>query len=95
MSPRGANAIAIVLTFMLCGTWAGLVLIAPTNARWPSPGMLAALALNLGLLMLCWGGVAMALAATGSHWAIVASGKLRRMAFTFPVFYSVRHCDGP
>ena len=56
-------AILMMLTVMLAGTCAGLVLLAPASVRWPSPGVLGALALNLGLLMLCWGGVAMAFAA--------------------------------
>jgi ABC-2 type transport system permease protein len=56
-------AILIVLTLMIAGTWAGLAMLAPENANWPSPRMLGSLALNLGLLMLCWGGVAMAFGA--------------------------------
>jgi hypothetical protein len=56
-------AILIVLTLMLAGTWAGLAMLAPENADWPSARMLGSLALNLGLLMLCWGGVAIAFAA--------------------------------
>jgi ABC-2 type transport system permease protein len=56
-------AILIVLTMMIAGTWAGLAMLAPENANWPSPRMLGSLALNLGLLMLCWGGVAMAFGA--------------------------------
>jgi hypothetical protein len=38
-------------------------MLAPENATWPSPRTLGSLALNLGLLMLCWGGVAMAFGA--------------------------------
>jgi ABC-2 type transport system permease protein len=56
-------AILIVLTLMIAGTWAGLATLAPENVRWPSPRTLGSLALNLGLLMLCWGGVAMAFGA--------------------------------
>jgi ABC-2 type transport system permease protein len=56
-------AILIVLSLMIAGTWAGLALLAPENARWPSLRMLGSLALNLGLLMLCWGGVAIAFGA--------------------------------
>lgn len=56
-------ATLIVLTLMIAGTWAGLAMLAPENANWPSPRMLGSLALNLGLLMLCWGGVAMAFGA--------------------------------
>jgi ABC-type transport system involved in multi-copper enzyme maturation permease subunit len=56
-------AISAVLGLMLLGTWVGLLTLAPANVAWPSPGMLGSLVLNLGLLMLCWGGVAMALGA--------------------------------
>jgi len=56
-------AILMMLTLMVAGTWAGLAMLAPKNVRWPSPRVLGALALNLGLLMLCWGGVAMAFGA--------------------------------
>ncbi len=56
-------AILMMLTLMLTGTWAGLSMLAPANVRWPSPRVLGSLVLNLALLMLCWGGVAMAFAA--------------------------------
>jgi len=56
-------AILIVLTLMMAGTWAGLAMLPPTNVRWPSVRLIGSLALNLGLLMLCWGGVAMAFGA--------------------------------
>jgi ABC-2 type transport system permease protein len=56
-------AILFMLAVMVTGTSAGLVALAPANVRWPSPRMLGSLALNLGLLMLCWGGVAMAFGA--------------------------------
>jgi len=56
-------AILMMLSVMLAGTCAGLVMLAPANVRWPSPDVLGSLALNLGLLMLCWGGVAMAFGA--------------------------------
>jgi ABC-2 type transport system permease protein len=53
-------AILMMMTLMVAGTWAGLAMLAPENVTWPSPRMLGSLALNLGLLMLCWGGVAIA-----------------------------------
>jgi ABC-type transport system involved in multi-copper enzyme maturation permease subunit len=53
-------AIAMMLGVMMAGTWAGLFLLAPPNAHWPSTRTVFSLALNLGLLLLCWGGVAMA-----------------------------------
>ena len=56
-------AIVTMLGAMMAGTWAGLALYAPEGASWPSPAMIGWLALNLGLLLLCWGGVAMALGA--------------------------------
>jgi ABC-type transport system involved in multi-copper enzyme maturation permease subunit len=56
-------AILIVLALMLTGTCVGLAMLAPENVTWPSPSILGSLALNLGLLMLCWGGVAMAFGA--------------------------------
>src|SRR5204862_2301003 len=56
-------AILMMLASMMAGTWAGLAMLGPENVRWPTPRMVAALALNLGLLLLCWGGVAMAFGA--------------------------------
>jgi ABC-2 type transport system permease protein len=56
-------AISAMLAAMMAGTWAGLALYAPESAPWPSPAMIAWLTLNLGLLLLCWGGIAMALGA--------------------------------
>lgn len=56
-------AITTMLAAMMAGTWAGLALYARPDAEWPSFAMIGLLALNLGLLLLCWGGVAMALGA--------------------------------
>jgi ABC-2 type transport system permease protein len=56
-------AILMMLAAMMAGTWAGLRMLLPGIARGPSPHMLGSLVLNLGLLMLCWGGVAMAFGA--------------------------------
>jgi ABC-2 type transport system permease protein len=56
-------AIVLMLIVMMAGTWTGLALLAPANVRWPSPRMVGSVAINLGLLMLCWGGVAMAFGA--------------------------------
>jgi ABC-2 type transport system permease protein len=52
----------LILGLMMTGTWAGLTLFSPQNALWPAPRLVGSLALNLALLMLCWGGVAMAFA---------------------------------
>jgi ABC-2 type transport system permease protein len=56
-------AIFMMLALMMAGTWTGLAGFAPPGAQRPSLRMLGSLALNLGLLMLCWGGVAMAFGA--------------------------------
>jgi len=56
-------AILMMLALMVAGTWAGLAMLAPKNAQWPPPRMIGSLALNLGLLMLCWSGIAMAFGA--------------------------------
>jgi ABC-2 type transport system permease protein len=56
-------ATVTMLGAMMAGTWLGLVMYAPEDAHWPSPAMVGWLALNLGLLMVCWSGVAMALGA--------------------------------
>jgi ABC-2 type transport system permease protein len=56
-------ATVTMLGAMITGTWLGLFTYAPEDAHWPSPAMVGWLALNLGLLMLCWSGVAMALGA--------------------------------
>jgi len=49
----------ILLATMMAGTWIGLNSLAPLEARWPSPHLVLSLAANLGLLMLCWSGIAM------------------------------------
>lgn len=56
-------SISAVLSLMLLGTVIGLETLAPIDVTRPSVRMLAGLIINLGLLLLCWGGVAMALGA--------------------------------
>jgi ABC-2 type transport system permease protein len=53
-------AITLMLTLMLAGTWIGLVTFASEIETWPSIGMVVSLAANLGALVFCWGGIAMA-----------------------------------
>jgi len=53
----------MMVALMMAGTWVGLAMLAPDGAQWPSPMMIGSLALNLGMLMLCWSSVALALAA--------------------------------
>jgi ABC-2 type transport system permease protein len=54
-------SIMLMLAMMIAGTWIGLYTLAPENAIWPTPYMIGMMALNLGMLMVCWSGVAMAL----------------------------------
>ncbi len=51
----------VLLAIMVAGTWAGLETFAPKTVAWPSVRLIRSLAINLGLLMLCWSGVAMAI----------------------------------
>lgn len=50
-----------VLGMMMIGTWAGLNGLMTTDVAWPSPRLILSLAVNLGVLMLCWNAVAMAI----------------------------------
>lgn len=54
---------AVLLGVMRLGTWIGLTTLAPKNIEWPSNTLIASLAENLAMLMLCWGGVALAIGA--------------------------------
>jgi ABC-2 type transport system permease protein len=50
-----------LLGVMMFGTWFGLTVFAPADAAWPTRRLIGSLAANLGLLMLCWSGIAMAI----------------------------------
>jgi ABC-2 type transport system permease protein len=50
-----------LLALMIAGTWIGLETLAPRTTPWPTAKVILSLALNLGLVMMCWGGVAMAI----------------------------------
>ena len=52
---------AVLLLMMMAGTWVGLNSLAPREIEWPSRDLILSLAINLGLLMLCWSGIAMAI----------------------------------
>jgi ABC-type transport system involved in multi-copper enzyme maturation permease subunit len=56
-------AILLMLLMIMAGTWIGLALFAPPGASGPPASQTGALALNLGLLLASWGGVAMAFGA--------------------------------
>lgn len=52
---------AYLLAAMGIGTWIGLHYFAAEDAAWPSAGLIGSLAINLGLLMLCWSAISMAI----------------------------------
>jgi ABC-2 type transport system permease protein len=66
-------SMTVVLVLMLMGTWTGLEALAPKRAGWPSVKLILSLAINLGALMLCWGGIAMAIG-SASRRRSVAGG---------------------
>jgi len=76
-------SILMLLILMLGGTWTGLELLAPKDAAWPSLKLILSLAMNLGLLLLCWGGVAMAIGCASRRRSVAAalSGLLALVAF--------------
>lgn len=53
----------LMLVMIVAGTWVGLSLFAPPEVPWPSARLAVALAVSLGLLLMCWGAVALALGA--------------------------------
>ncbi len=52
---------ALMLLMIVAGTWTGLALFAPPDVPWPTARQTATLALSLGMLVVCWSGVALAL----------------------------------
>jgi ABC-2 type transport system permease protein len=81
---------ALMLALMVAGTWIGLRLFAPKGVEWPSATLVNSLAVNLGMLTLCWGGVAMAIGAA-SRRRSVAGGAAGLLALaTFLLDYVAR-----
>ena len=62
-----------LLGMMMTGTFAGLNALAPRDAAWPAPHVISSLAINMGLLMLCWSGVAMALASVARRRSVAGA----------------------
>lgn len=58
---------------MVAGTFLGLWWLAPKRELWPSPGLVLALAVNLWALVLCWGGVGLAVASASRRRAVAMS----------------------
>ncbi|MGA3018858.1 MAG: hypothetical protein ABSF62_17190 [Bryobacteraceae bacterium] len=76
-------SIALLLGLMMLGTWIGLATLAPAGTVWPSASLIRSLALNLGLLMLCWSAVALAMASAVRRRSIAgaSAGVLALAAF--------------
>ena len=72
-------SILLMLFMIMVGTWGGLALFAPPDVVGPPARQTASLALNLGMLLLCWGGVAMAFGAACRRG--VASATTSLLAF--------------
>ncbi|HYL34640.1 MAG TPA: hypothetical protein VEV17_01865 [Bryobacteraceae bacterium] len=49
------------VVLMMAGTWIGLGTLVRAGVAWPSAKLILSLVANLGLLLLCWGGIAMAI----------------------------------
>ena len=82
--------IVAMVAVMVAGTWAGLRMFAPAGVAWPAASLVNALAINVGMLTLCWGGVAMAIGAASSRRS-VAGGAAGVLALgTFLLDYVAR-----
>jgi len=62
-----------VLAMMMAGTWAGLNLLAPSDAVWPNSNLILSLALNLGLLMVCWNSLSMVIGAASRRRSVAGA----------------------
>ena len=84
------TVVAGMVALMVGGTWAGLHMFAPAGVAWPAARLINSLAINVGMLTLCWGGVAMAIGAA-SRRRSVAGGAAGLLAFaTFLLDYVAR-----
>jgi ABC-2 type transport system permease protein len=57
-----AATIASLLVVMTAATWTGLICCTPATAQRPSFALIRSLATALGAIVLCWGGIALAIA---------------------------------
>jgi ABC-2 type transport system permease protein len=76
-------SMAALLGLMMLGTWMGLEALAPKNLAWPSAKLIFSLVINLGLLLLSWGGVAMAIGSASRRRSVAGAlaGLLALAAF--------------
>jgi ABC-2 type transport system permease protein len=58
-----------VLVVMTAATWTGLACCTPADADRPSAALVRSLAITLGAIVLCWGGVALAVASASRRRA--------------------------
>jgi ABC-2 type transport system permease protein len=68
-----ALASVLLLGSMMGGTWGGLEALAPGNAGWPAPSVILSLGLNLGLLMLGWSGIALAIGCASKRRSVAGT----------------------
>jgi ABC-2 type transport system permease protein len=61
---------AVLLAMMMLGTWVGLHALAPAGSTWPQLNLILSLVANLGILVLAWGGIAMAIGSAARRRAI-------------------------
>lgn len=66
-------SLTVVLALMMLGTWTGLKTLAPKGVDWPSTKLVLSLAINLGLLLLCWSGVAMAIGSASRRRSVAGA----------------------
>jgi ABC-2 type transport system permease protein len=63
----------VVVGFMTLGPWVGLATLAPADAEKPSADLVLSLAVNLGALMLCWGGVGLAISSASRRRTVAGA----------------------
>lgn len=63
----------LLIGAMVAGTWGGLTSLAPKDAAWPRVSVVRSLALNLSLLIVSWGAVAMAIGCASRRRAVAGA----------------------
>jgi len=67
-----AIVVGAILALMTIGSWTGLTCCTPATVQRPSIGLLRSLALGLGAIVWCWGGLALAAASAVRRRAVAA-----------------------
>ena len=65
--------IVVVLIMMTAGTWIGLHFLAPEGVNLPSPKLILSLVINLAALLLCWGGVGLAISSVSRRRTVAGA----------------------